>query len=220
MDVLTEPEIAAVVRRFYDRVRNDDLLSNVFDVVEDWDEHLIRLSEFWSSVALMSGKYKGNPLAIHYVHRDRINPEMFDRWLELWRATTEDLLCADAALILQSKAARIATKLRFSMTEQRSVTSTSNTPPLRAFKVSEDFTDQTMPGALLRNAEHDGATWALIRVAAGTVRYVENDGEHSVVVGGGSSVLVKPHVSHRLEILGYVSLRVEFYDRNPSRHQL
>lgn len=48
-------------------------------------------------------------------HKDRIRPALFDHWLELWRETTEALMEPEAAMALQTKAARIAESLKLAM---------------------------------------------------------------------------------------------------------
>jgi hemoglobin len=41
-------------------VRTDALLGPVFNrAIQDWDAHLDKLPAFWSSVTLMTGRYKG-----------------------------------------------------------------------------------------------------------------------------------------------------------------
>jgi truncated hemoglobin YjbI len=62
---ITEAMIADLVATFYARVRRDPLLSPVFARVKDWDSHLARLGDFWSSVVLMSGRYHGQPMLAH-----------------------------------------------------------------------------------------------------------------------------------------------------------
>jgi hemoglobin len=63
---VTEPAIAVLVDQFYDRVRRDPMIGPVFEAaIDDWGEHLAKLSAFWSSVMLTSGSYKGNPMAVH-----------------------------------------------------------------------------------------------------------------------------------------------------------
>ena len=62
---ITEEMIAELVARFYGRVREDALLGPVFAVVQNWDEHLAKLGDFWSSVVLMSGSYHGSPMRAH-----------------------------------------------------------------------------------------------------------------------------------------------------------
>ena len=111
-----ESELRGLVHAFYDRVRADATLGPVFNgAVDDWPEHLERLTDFWCSVVLGAGRYKGNPLAVHLRHLDQITPEHFTRWLELWRETTHDLLAPEAALALQTRADRIGRSLQLGM---------------------------------------------------------------------------------------------------------
>src|SRR3546814_4692384 len=70
---------------------------------------------FWSSVMLTTGRYKGSPVAEHLKHKARITPAMFDRWLAIWAATTDELMAPAAAAALQAKAARIAESLQLAL---------------------------------------------------------------------------------------------------------
>ncbi|WP_454884862.1 group III truncated hemoglobin [Sphingomonas oryzagri] len=116
MMVIDETVLPDLLVAFYDRVRRDALLGPVFDgAVQDWDHHLRRIADFWSSVMLASGRYKGSPVALHLAHASRITPGMFDRWLALWRQTTDEMLAPTAAQALQEKAARIAESLQLAL---------------------------------------------------------------------------------------------------------
>jgi hemoglobin len=116
LDELDDERLEAVVHAFYARVRRDDMLGPLFNAaVDDWDEHLDRLSRFWSSVMLTSGRYKGNPMATHRRHAGAIEPAMFDRWLELWRDVTDELVPPPAAAALQAKADHIAESLKLGL---------------------------------------------------------------------------------------------------------
>lgn len=96
--------------------RRDPELGPVFNgAVEDWDEHLQTLARFWSSVMLTTGRYKGNPLAAHMKHVTAISPALFERWLALWRQTTDELVAPSAARQLQAKAERIAESLQLGL---------------------------------------------------------------------------------------------------------
>ncbi len=108
--------LARLVDHFYAAVRADALLGPVFaDAVEDWPQHQARLTDFWSSVMTTSGRYKGNPVAAHAAHANRISPEMFNRWLELWAKSTRETMPPEAAAALQAKAARIAISLKLAL---------------------------------------------------------------------------------------------------------
>jgi hemoglobin len=110
---ISEHDIARLVPAFYARVRQDPLLGPIFDgAIEDWPHHLVKLQDFWSSVMLTSGRYKGQPMAAHVRHEESLTNEAFDRWLDLWRQTTDELLEPAAAAALQEKASRIAESLQ------------------------------------------------------------------------------------------------------------
>jgi len=86
----------------------------VFDAaVEDWETHLHTLRDFWSSVMLTTGRYKGNPMAAHVKHP--IEPAFFDRWLALWRETAAELFAPPIADRFRDKAERIAESLKLAL---------------------------------------------------------------------------------------------------------
>lgn len=113
---LTEEGLNALVEAFYARVRSDAELGPIFnDAINDWPEHLEKLTAFWSSIMLTTGRYKGQPVPAHMKHQDRITPALFGRWLDLWQRTTDDMMTPDAARTLQDKANRIAESLQLAM---------------------------------------------------------------------------------------------------------
>lgn len=113
---LDEAGLRTLVDKFYERVRADAELGPIFnDAIHDWPAHLERLTDFWHSVMLTSGRYKGQPMPAHMKHRERISPELFQRWLGLWAATTGELMQPEVAAALQDKAGRIAESLQLAM---------------------------------------------------------------------------------------------------------
>jgi len=113
---IDEATLQTLVDTFYASVRADPKLGTIFnDAIDDWPGHLDKLTAFWSSVMLTSGRYKGQPVPAHMRHRARITPELFDHWLALWAETTEQLMTPDAAALLQAKAARIAESLQLAL---------------------------------------------------------------------------------------------------------
>lgn len=88
---LDEAQLAQLVDRFYDKVSANDMLGPVFNPrVEDWDHHKVLMTSFWSTVALRTGHYRGNPLAKHQPLG--IGRTHFERWLALWRETVHEVL--------------------------------------------------------------------------------------------------------------------------------
>lgn len=116
IDGIDEEGLGRLVTRFYARVRRDELIGPVFnDAIDDWPEHLEKLTAFWSSLMLTSGRYKGTPMAAHLKHRARLTPAMFERWLTLWRQTTAEEMPPQAAAMLQAKAGRIAESFKLAL---------------------------------------------------------------------------------------------------------
>lgn len=110
---ISEDDIHRLVQEFYVRVRRDPLLGPIFNgAISDWSHHLAKLQDFWSSVMLTSGRYKGQPMQAHGRHETAMTGQAFARWLALWRETSEDLLSPESAAALQDKAGRIAESLQ------------------------------------------------------------------------------------------------------------
>jgi hemoglobin len=116
---IDETVIRELVHAFYARVRDDPMLGPIFnDGVESWQEHLEKLCDFWSSVTLMSGRYKGTPMAAHAA-LPALAGEHFDRWLELFRATARERCSPDAASLFIDRAERIAQSLELGVALHR-----------------------------------------------------------------------------------------------------
>ncbi len=111
-----DAKIPELVALFYSRVRQDPDLGPIFnDQIEDWPAHLSKLSDFWSSVMLSSGRYKGQPMREHFKLLPRIAPAHFDRWLHLWRQSAHDVMGPEAGTLFFEKATRIAESLKLGL---------------------------------------------------------------------------------------------------------
>jgi hemoglobin len=102
--------IDRLVRAFYGKVRQDEMLAPVFEQkITDWEPHLVRMGEFWSSVALMTGVYHGRPMQKHLPLP--VDARHFDRWLQLFRETAHEVCPQVAAAHFIERAERIAQSL-------------------------------------------------------------------------------------------------------------
>lgn len=107
-------DLVRLVDRFYDRVRADAMLGSVFNAaIDDWEEHKRLLVDFWSSIALGTKAYRGNPMAAHRPHP--IREEHFAHWLALWREVAEAELPHEHAQRLIGHADRISQSLRYGL---------------------------------------------------------------------------------------------------------
>ena len=113
---MTDADLQRLVDAFYAKVRQDAVLGPLFNAaVEDWPEHLEKLGAFWSSVMRTTGRYKGSPMGAHLRHASAIRPEMFERWLALWRETAAQALVPAYAAAVIEKAERIAESLKLAL---------------------------------------------------------------------------------------------------------
>ena len=123
---VNDVSIGQLVEAFYARVRLDPDLGPVFnDAVHDWPEHLQTLTDFWSSVMLGARRYQGRPVPAHFRHRERITPELFLRWLALWRQTAREMFAPEDAQLFVDKAELIARSLQYALFQR------IPTPPTR-----------------------------------------------------------------------------------------
>jgi hemoglobin len=110
---ITEDMIRDLVVTFYGRIREDDVLGPIFsDVIgANWDPHLDKMCNFWSSVTLKSARYDGRPLPVHAAI-GQIEDHHFAYWLELFGDTARAVCPAEAAELFVDRAGRIAESLR------------------------------------------------------------------------------------------------------------
>lgn len=106
---LDEPALERLVRAFYDAARHDQMIGPLFDDVQDWDAHIAKITAFWSSVALMSGRYHGQPMTAHL--KLPLEPKHFARWLALFEQTAHSMCSEPGAELLIDQARRIARSL-------------------------------------------------------------------------------------------------------------
>ncbi|WP_093119139.1 group III truncated hemoglobin [Salinihabitans flavidus] len=115
---LSEQMLHDLVHGFYDKVRRDAMLGPIFaERITDWGPHLAKMVDFWSSVALMTGRYHGAPVPAHaglpveWAH--------FERWLALFRQTARELCPPEGAAHLIARAERIARSLHMATRDAR-----------------------------------------------------------------------------------------------------
>jgi hemoglobin len=137
---IDEAMIERLVRAFYGKVRSDALLAPVFaERIGDWEPHLKRMSEFWSSVALMSGVYHGRPMEKHLPLP--VDARHFDRWLALFTETAREVCPPVAAEHFIERAERIAQSLEMGIAVRHGVLLG------RGERLSRPDTDVRLPAA-------------------------------------------------------------------------
>lgn len=90
-------DIKLLVDSFYDKVREDNLLKDVFNnVIQDrWPEHLEKMYRFWQTVLLGDHTYFGSPFVPHA--ELPVEKQHFDRWMKLFVETVDTYFVGEKA---------------------------------------------------------------------------------------------------------------------------
>jgi len=124
---IDEAMIKQLVYDFYDRIRADAVLGPIFEAeISDWDPHLAKMVDFWSSVLLMTKRYEGRPVPAH-VKIPGLERAHFGHWLALFETTARESLPVEAADLFIDRAHRIAQSLQLSLDFHKGIL-----PPLKA----------------------------------------------------------------------------------------
>ncbi|MCP8884169.1 group III truncated hemoglobin [Devosia sp. XJ19-1] len=118
---LDEAMIRAVVDEFYARARRDDVIGPVFNRVipdPEWPAHLDKITDFWSSMLLGTGRYSGRPMPKH-MGIPELADAHFIRWLRLFRETVEETCPPDVAALFIERSERIGNSFRMNISMRR-----------------------------------------------------------------------------------------------------
>ncbi|GIX30840.1 MAG: hypothetical protein KatS3mg124_1312 [Porticoccaceae bacterium] len=103
---LDEADLERMLDHFYREARADPELGPLFATVDDWNIHLQRVVDFWSSVLLSTGRYHRPMVAVH--RPLQLRPSHFHRWLTLFGRAARRHCSASGAEALCAAARRIA----------------------------------------------------------------------------------------------------------------
>ncbi|MCC6070905.1 group III truncated hemoglobin [Massilia sp. GCM10020059] len=111
---LTRAAIAQLVHEFYDDVRRDPQLQPIFEAAigDNWEPHLARMVEFWSTVMMATHEFQGNVYGKHMA-LDGVVPDHFQRWIALFETTAQRLFTPELADEFMLVARRIAASLQY-----------------------------------------------------------------------------------------------------------
>lgn len=122
-DLKSRDDIYVLVTKFYEKVRSNDDLGPFFDRIENWEEHLDRLTTFWESSLFLKTKYYGDPLEAHVKadnqHNNKISEYHFGIWLNLWFQTIDELFEGDFAENAKRRARKMGTFMYLKIFEAR-----------------------------------------------------------------------------------------------------
>ncbi|MBS1651575.1 MAG: group III truncated hemoglobin [Bacteroidetes bacterium] len=96
-DILNIDDVKLLVNTFYDKVRKDDMLADIFNnIIQDrWPVHLEKMYTFWQTVLLDEHTYYGSPFPPHA--KLPVDKTHFERWLDLFFSTIDELFTGEKA---------------------------------------------------------------------------------------------------------------------------
>ncbi|MGH1433556.1 MAG: group III truncated hemoglobin [Lewinella sp.] len=107
-DISNIEDIRILVDTFYEKIRQDDLLGEVFNkVIQDrWGEHLEKMYRFWQTVLLKEHTYYGSPFPPHA--QLPVEAAHFDRWKQLFFETVDEYFLGGKATEAKWRAEKMA----------------------------------------------------------------------------------------------------------------
>lgn len=118
-DIETEAEVLELVKSFYRRVLEDELIGHFFTsaVQLDFEVHIPKIASFWSGILFGNSKYTGNVMQphIHLNHIMKIEKHHFDRWLQLWEETVVSQYDGPKAAEAANRAKTIASIMQYQL---------------------------------------------------------------------------------------------------------
>lgn len=118
-DITTRADIEQLIIRFYDKVKRDDTIGYIFNDIAktNWEHHIPLIVDFWEGILLDTTSYRRNAMDIHYQlnKKEPFRKEFFDRWLQLFRETLNELFEGEKAELAWKRARGIADLMAFKM---------------------------------------------------------------------------------------------------------
>ncbi|MCB9186465.1 MAG: group III truncated hemoglobin [Flavobacteriales bacterium] len=123
-DIADIEDIKLLVNRFYDSVREDELLGPIFnDVIKDrWPEHLEKMYRFWQTVLLEEHTYHGSPFPPHA--KLPVEKPHFERWINLFFATIDNHFDGELASEAKWRAQKMAEMFNYKIDYYRNSSAT------------------------------------------------------------------------------------------------
>jgi hemoglobin len=118
-DISSRADIDLLMRHFYGKAMSDVLIGFLFtDVAKlDLEHHLPVIGDFWESTLFGTGNYAKhgrNPLLIHAAldAKEPLLAEHFERWLELFSASVDELFRGARASFAKQRGQAIAARMQ------------------------------------------------------------------------------------------------------------
>ncbi|PCH53017.1 MAG: hypothetical protein COC22_03265 [Flavobacteriaceae bacterium] len=121
-DISNRQDIYLLVKTFYVRLMNDDLVAHFFEDFTNpilLEEHLQTLVDFWDNVLFYSGGYRKNAMLPHLKLQETkpFSTRHFKCWLSNFNLTIDELFEGEIAHAAKTRALSIATVMEIKINE-------------------------------------------------------------------------------------------------------
>jgi hemoglobin len=110
-DIESRADCERLVRAFYGRALEDPIIGFIFaDVAKlDLEAHVPQITSFWETILLGAQSYNGGAFRPHAeLHaKVELREGHFERWLQLWFGTVDELFAGDRANLAKIHALRV-----------------------------------------------------------------------------------------------------------------
>ena len=114
-DIQDRQDLEELLRTFYKRAFDDDLIGRFFTEVVPLDlrTHIPVITDFWESVIFNKHNYRKNVMQIHqHIHQlSSIKKEHLDRWVLLFTGVIDESFDGEKATLMKHRARSIATMM-------------------------------------------------------------------------------------------------------------
>lgn len=111
-DIESREDIQFMVDTFYDKVKVNPTIGYIFNEVAkvNWEHHLPKMYDFWSSILLNDHSYSGQPMGKHIdlSKQAPMTKVEFLEWLRLFYETVDEHFKGDVAELAKYRGRTIA----------------------------------------------------------------------------------------------------------------
>ncbi|HEU4716674.1 MAG TPA: group III truncated hemoglobin [Bacteroidia bacterium] len=111
-DIENRNDVEQLVGLFYKKAIHDTVIGHFFTAVIpiSWEKHIPLIVSFWESILFGNASYRGNPMEKHIElsRLSKMEAHHFERWLKLWKETTDENFAGPKANEAKVRAEAIA----------------------------------------------------------------------------------------------------------------
>lgn len=118
-DISSEADVKLFINAFYEKVKADETIGFIFNEVAqlNWEEHMPKIYQFWESILLGKPGFQGDVMGVHIRlnKKERLTSTHFDRWIQLFTETVNEMYLGNVASEAISRANTIRRTMEYTI---------------------------------------------------------------------------------------------------------